>query len=948
MRTKKILASLLALMMLFSLMPGFALAEGEEEEIEPVLVEEEEAPALEAEEPEAIPEPEDEPEDEPVAYDLWVCGVQVTDANAGDVLGDGSVSFDASANALSFTAAPTATGTYNDAVIYANIGDLAISTPDKGLSIRTGSAFGVYVEDGTLTVTGKLSVTLTGDSGDTCIYAENGLNAIGSLDINCYDISGSYGIKTMGPVSITSDLIYLYAGHCGLYCGSGDVVVTGMAACGNATAGATDSLCPSSGIYAANGAVTLGGIGMFGGASYTVYANGPVHITDGVNFENTANLLGGNGIKSTQGIVIDGDATIEAINCLMADGENGILINGNATLKPSGRNAVIATNGPLTVKGNLDARGARQVAIDVKGDITVEGDVYISASNAGYSTNLGYGMQSTDGSIKIDGNLTAYATKNPVYAKGDITVGGNVLTSAAAGSTSTPGDYGIKAETGALTVGGTLTCKGKAAVSAFGGESITVEKDATITNANETGIGMYSDGTVTFVSGKWDVDAGAAAIQAKEGIVIPEPYSITLPIRGAVTQLDSLFTITEEDGATVAAHAIIEEMLYEEGFYLIGPEWSIEDINKDNKFKVNPDNANEYMLSTKLEVGDKIKVVQVSGNGITAWYPDGSGTEYTVDQAHSGTVDIYFKTSYDNAWSEFGGFFYIAHVHDWQVTWTWSEDYTSATATFVCAGDPTHTATLEATVTVDAESMPASCYEDGYIFYDAVVTFEGKNYYSYKDIYIPAHHEWGEPTWEWAEDYSTAKATFVCQTVASHKTTKNATITSETTGHETVYTATVTLDGKTYTDTKTVTVTTVTVTFNAGDGTVDPATVEVNVGGAIGELPTPTRDGGWVFLGWFTTPMESYLLAGQGTRVTTETTFDEDTTVYAHWRLPGDINGDGKVNNKDVTRLQKYLEGEEEVEVVEFNLDVNGDGKVNNKDLTRLQKYLKGDEVEIH
>lgn len=64
-------------------------------------------------------------------------------------------------------------------------------------------------------------------------------------------------------------------------------------------------------------------------------------------------------------------------------------------------------------------------------------------------------------------------------------------------------------------------------------------------------------------------------------------------------------------------------------------------------------------------------------------------------------------------------------------------------------------------------------------------------------------------------------------------------------------------------------------------------------------------------------------------------------------RIPGDINGDGKVNNKDVTRLQRYLKGEE-TEVVEAALDVNGDGKVNNKDLTRLQRYLKGEEVEIY
>lgn len=57
--------------------------------------------------------------------------------------------------------------------------------------------------------------------------------------------------------------------------------------------------------------------------------------------------------------------------------------------------------------------------------------------------------------------------------------------------------------------------------------------------------------------------------------------------------------------------------------------------------------------------------------------------------------------------------------------------------------------------------------------------------------------------------------------------------------------------------------------------------------------------------------------------------------------LIGDINGDGKVNSKDLTRLMKIIAGVSG-EAAE-NVDINGDGKVNSKDLTRLMKMIAGD-----
>ena len=62
--------------------------------------------------------------------------------------------------------------------------------------------------------------------------------------------------------------------------------------------------------------------------------------------------------------------------------------------------------------------------------------------------------------------------------------------------------------------------------------------------------------------------------------------------------------------------------------------------------------------------------------------------------------------------------------------------------------------------------------------------------------------------------------------------------------------------------------------------------------------------------------------------------------------IPGDVNGDKEVNNKDVSTLFKYLSGWN-VAVIESSLDINGDGEVNNKDVSTLFKYLSGWNVEI-
>lgn len=69
-----------------------------------------------------------------------------------------------------------------------------------------------------------------------------------------------------------------------------------------------------------------------------------------------------------------------------------------------------------------------------------------------------------------------------------------------------------------------------------------------------------------------------------------------------------------------------------------------------------------------------------------------------------------------------------------------------------------------------------------------------------------------------------------------------------------------------------------TVTFDPNEGTLTGSkTMVTGVNGKLSQLPTPTRQG-YTFDGWYTA-------AADGTKITTDTVFTKDTTVYAHWTL---------------------------------------------------------------
>ena len=186
----------------------------------------------------------------------------------------------------------------------------------------------------------------------------------------------------------------------------------------------------------------------------------------------------------------------------------------------------------------------------------------------------------------------------------------------------------------------------------------------------------------------------------------------------------------------------------------------------------------------------------------------------------------------------------ILTPHEYEVdSWTWSEDYSSATLKLVCT-EGTHTEYVTATVT--PETTDATCTEDGQIVYNAVAAAEDGNIYTDSvTVVLPATghtyeavvtdptceedgyttytcvdcgdtytddataaigHSYGEPEWTW-DGYTSATATFTCENDSTHVVTITVTgddiidVTTEPTCEEegeTVHSALVTFNGETY------------------------------------------------------------------------------------------------------------------------------------------------------
>ncbi len=118
-----------------------------------------------------------------------------------------------------------------------------------------------------------------------------------------------------------------------------------------------------------------------------------------------------------------------------------------------------------------------------------------------------------------------------------------------------------------------------------------------------------------------------------------------------------------EDDFNVPYSTITVVLPLPDGFYLSFS--GEEELLLGNRFTSDPDNQDEYLLTTVLESGDTVQVVKLENSIITERYPNEANATYTVDASHAGFVKVRFTESSKDEWlNPFGGYFSISGAND--------------------------------------------------------------------------------------------------------------------------------------------------------------------------------------------------------------------------------------------------------------------------------------------
>ena len=188
-------------------------------------------------------------------------------------------------------------------------------------------------------------------------------------------------------------------------------------------------------------------------------------------------------------------------------------------------------------------------------------------------------------------------------------------------------------------------------------------------------------------------------------------------------------------------------------------EWAA-DYNTVTATRTCINNADHFETETVSATGEVTTPATCEGTGVKTWTSAAFENNAFSIQTKEETI--------------------AALSHDWNApTYVWAEDNSTATASRVCSRDESHVETE--TVNTTASTTDATCTVAGTTTYTATFTNDAFEEQTKTVTGEALGHDWGEPTYVWADDNSTVTATRVCSRDENHVETETVGTTDEVT-----------------------------------------------------------------------------------------------------------------------------------------------------------------------
>ncbi|MCD8045418.1 MAG: right-handed parallel beta-helix repeat-containing protein [Clostridiales bacterium] len=507
---------------------------------------------------------------------------------------------------------------------------------------------------------------------------------------------------------------------------------------GNATATLTGSMISSNsyrGGEFASAAVTLTNMTVTSNGNDGLYVYVPsnassTHMTASLSMTD-GSVISGNG---NYGIWVSAAKTGSTVSFTMSGGK--ISDNKNCGVyiaSGSSSNTTTFTMTGGTISGNTATYGGG-VRVNSNTSFTMSGGEISGNSATSTSYNQGGGGVYASGSFAMTGGTISGNTA--VNGGGVCVVGGNTSSFTMSGgtiseNTATVNGGGVYL-TQSGTVAATLTLSGGTITknSASGEGGAVYQYTKTSSGVSTTAVFNYTSGTVSYNTSAADSDTdGTNGTVTYDGnsaenhltnhtVTTYSAKAATCEENGNIAYLycstcseyfsDSKL-VNQIDGDSVIIAAISHN------YSIASPEWSEDGKTYSAELKCANDETH-IVTVTLTTTANEYGVITPSVKEAATCTEKGTTTytaEFTCNgQTFSESVDIVDIPALGHSWSN--------------PVWSWSSDYSTATATFTCENLTSEIVTVEASVS--SSTTPATTETEGSIIYYAIASFNGQDY----------------------------------------------------------------------------------------------------------------------------------------------------------------------------------------------------------------------------